>query len=103
MEDGWQHSPARSDQIKVHTSPVPYDELPDSEKDYDRVMVEQVIKAAVAARLPYRRFARPADATGTGRAAVGHWLARLEQRHYAVVSCSDSHLPATGVVRTALL
>jgi len=48
VEDGWQHSPARSDQIKVHTSPVPYDELPDSEKDYDRVVVEQVIRAVVA-------------------------------------------------------
>ena len=52
MEDGWQHGPARNDQIKAHPSLVPYDELPDSEKDYDRVMVDQVIKVAVA--LDYR-------------------------------------------------
>jgi len=44
----WQHGPARNDQIKAHPSLVPYDELPDSEKDYDRVMVEQVIRAVVA-------------------------------------------------------
>ena len=52
MEDGWQHGPARNDQIKAHPSLVPYDELPDCEKDYDRVMVDQVIKVAVA--LDYR-------------------------------------------------
>jgi RyR domain-containing protein len=57
VEDGWQHGPARNDQIKAHPSLVPYDELPDSEKDYDRVMVEQVIRA-VDRLLPYRRFAR---------------------------------------------
>ena len=36
----------------AHPSLVLYDELPDSKKDYDRVMVEQAIKAAVA--LGYR-------------------------------------------------
>lgn len=40
--------PARNDQINAHPSLAPYDELPDSEKDYDRVMVEQVIRAVVA-------------------------------------------------------
>jgi hypothetical protein len=48
VEGGWQHGPARNDQIKAHPSLVPYDELPNSEKDYDRVMVEQVIRAVVA-------------------------------------------------------
>ena len=78
MEDGWQHGPARNDQIKAHPSLVPYDELPDSEKDYDRVMVEQVIKAAVALGYRIDALHAPADATGAGRSAVGHWLARLK-------------------------
>ena len=33
VEDGWQHGPARNDQIKAHPSLVPYDELPDCKKD----------------------------------------------------------------------
>jgi len=28
VEGGWQHGPARSDQIKAHPSLVPYDEFP---------------------------------------------------------------------------
>jgi len=77
MEDGWQHGPARNDQIKAHPSLVPYDELPDREKDYDRVIVEQVIKAAVALSYRIDALHAPADATGTSLSAVGLWLARL--------------------------
>jgi hypothetical protein len=51
--------------------------LPDSEKDYDRVMIEQVIKAAVALGYRIDALHAPADAIGAGRSAVGHWLARL--------------------------
>jgi RyR domain len=76
VEDGWRHGASRNDQIKTHPSLVPYDELPDSEKDYDRVMVEQVIRAAVA--LGYRIDALdPAGRAGRGRPPAGHWLARL--------------------------
>ena len=108
MEDGWQHGPARNDQIKAHPSLVPYDELPDSEKDYDRVMVEQVIKAAVALGYRIDALHAPADATGAGRSAVGHWLARLRagfsnRDTTQDGSCFDSRLPATGVVKTVLL
>ena len=76
VEDGWRHGTSRNDQIKTHPSLVPYDELPESEKDYDRVMVEQVIMAAVA--LGYRIEALAGTGTaGRGRPSVAHWLARL--------------------------
>ena len=52
IADGWRFGKARDDISKSHPCLVPYDELPDSEKTYDRVMVEQVIKAVVA--LGYR-------------------------------------------------
>jgi ryanodine receptor 2 len=52
IEDGWQYGPSRNDNAKTHPCLVPYNQLPESEKDYDRVMVEQVIRAAVA--LGYR-------------------------------------------------
>jgi hypothetical protein len=52
IEDGWRHGPARNDDDKLHPCLVPYEALPESEKDYDRVMVEQVLRAVVA--LGYR-------------------------------------------------
>jgi ryanodine receptor 2 len=50
--DGWRFGKTRDALSKSHPCLVPYDELPDPKKTYDRLMVEQVIKAAVA--LGYR-------------------------------------------------
>jgi len=52
LADGWRHGPDRNDDAKTHPCLVPYSELPESEKDYDRIVVEQVIRAAIA--LGYR-------------------------------------------------
>lgn len=48
IEDGWRYGPSRDDSAKTHPCLVPYADLPDSEKAYDREMVAQVVKAAVA-------------------------------------------------------
>ena len=48
IEDGWRYGPSRNDELKTHPGLVPYDALAESEKDYDRVMVEQVVRAALA-------------------------------------------------------
>jgi hypothetical protein len=47
VDDGWRFGANRNDEAKTHPCLVPYDELPESEKSYDREMVEQVVKAAV--------------------------------------------------------
>lgn len=52
IEDGWRYGPARNDDLKTHPGLVTFEELSEEEKDYDRIMVEQVVKAAVA--LGYR-------------------------------------------------
>ena len=36
MDSGWQYGPERDDQKKLHPCLVPYGELPESEKEYDR-------------------------------------------------------------------
>ena len=36
INDGWRYGPERNDEQKLHPSLVAYDELPDSEKEYDR-------------------------------------------------------------------
>lgn len=36
MDQGWTYGPERSDVLKQHPCLVPYDELPEVEKSYDR-------------------------------------------------------------------
>jgi hypothetical protein len=48
IEDGWTYGPARDDANKRHPCLVPYDQLPDSEKEYDRRMVTESLKAIIA-------------------------------------------------------
>jgi len=45
MADGWRWGPARDDARKLHPSLIPYEELPESEKIYDRATVMEVVKA----------------------------------------------------------
>ena len=52
LDDGWTYGPERNDQKKKHPCLVPYDQLPESEKDYDRKAALGTIKAIIA--LGYR-------------------------------------------------
>ncbi|WP_019503173.1 RyR domain-containing protein [Pleurocapsa sp. PCC 7319] len=52
LADGWQYGPQRDDPLKQHPGLVPYENLPDSEKEYDRRIALEVIKALLA--LGYR-------------------------------------------------
>ena len=36
IKDGWTYGPVRNDAEKTHPCLIPYDELPDDEKEYDR-------------------------------------------------------------------
>jgi len=48
IADGWQHGPKRNDDRKEHPCLVPYDELPESEKEYDRQTAREVLGAVLA-------------------------------------------------------
>ena len=50
--DGWSYGPHRNDQAKQHPCLVAYEELPDSEKEYDRHAALGTLKAILA--LGYR-------------------------------------------------
>ena len=52
MAEGWRHGPRRDDAKKEHPSLVPYEKLPDSEKEYDRTTAVETIKAILS--LGYR-------------------------------------------------
>lgn len=44
QKEGWVWGPERNDEKLEHPDMVPYDELPESEKQYDREMAMQTIK-----------------------------------------------------------
>lgn len=52
LADGWRHGPRRDDGRREHPGLVPYAELSESEKKYDRNTALQTLKAVVA--LGYR-------------------------------------------------
>ena len=48
LADGWRYGKQRDDGRKEHPCLVPYDELPESEKQYDRNAALETLKAVVA-------------------------------------------------------
>ena len=52
LGDGWTFGPERNDAQKKHPCLIPYEQLPDSEKEYDRKAAMETLKAIIA--LGYR-------------------------------------------------
>ena len=44
IKDGWTYGPERNDAAKTHPCLVPYDELTETEKDYDRNTSQETLK-----------------------------------------------------------
>ena len=52
IADGWTYGPERDDKSKQHPCLIPYSELPESEKEYDRITAIETLKVVCA--LGYR-------------------------------------------------
>lgn len=52
IAQGWSYGPQRDDERKLHPCLVPYDELPENERTFDRVTALGTLKAILA--LGYR-------------------------------------------------
>ncbi len=48
IQEGWSFGPKRNDDKKHHPDLVPYNELSESEKEYDRKSAIETIKAVIA-------------------------------------------------------
>ena len=48
MEEGWTWGAERDDASRQHPDLIPYDALPDSEKEYDRRSAMETLKAILA-------------------------------------------------------
>ena len=44
MDDGWTYGFVRNDELKQHPDLVPYSQLPDGEKEYDRIMAMNTLR-----------------------------------------------------------
>lgn len=44
MKEGWTYGPVRDDVNKKHPCLVPYEELPENEKEYDRATSQETLK-----------------------------------------------------------
>ena len=48
IAEGWTYGPQRDDTAKRHPSLVPYEQLPESEKEYDRRTAMETLRAILA-------------------------------------------------------
>src|SRR5437762_1727846 len=48
ISDGWRYGPFRNDERKEHASLVPYEQLSESEKNYDRQTAMEIVKTLLA-------------------------------------------------------
>ena len=48
IEQGWSYGPSRDDAAKKHPCLVPYADLPESEKEYDRRTAAETLKAILS-------------------------------------------------------
>lgn len=44
INEGWSYGPRRDDANKLHPCLVPYEELPENEKEYDRATSQETLK-----------------------------------------------------------
>ena len=52
IDQGWTYGPQRNDELKTHPCLIPYELLPDEEKDYDRHTALETLKLVI--KLGYR-------------------------------------------------
>lgn len=57
IDDGWTYGPVRDDAKKNHPCLIPYDELPESEKEYDRATSQETLKLIL--KLGFRISQKP--------------------------------------------
>jgi RyR domain len=69
LADGWSYGSRRDDVQKQHPCLIPYEDLPESEKVYDRNAAIQTLKAILALHYRIAEPARGGQARGARRSA----------------------------------
>ena len=85
LQDGWRYGPRRDDARKLHPCLVPYDELPESEKVYDRNAAMETLKAMTilgyrVARLGSPGHRKKTKTKVTAKSTAARRVARSKRR-----------------------
>ncbi|MBR3883892.1 MAG: Ryanodine receptor Ryr [Bacteroidaceae bacterium] len=48
IDEGWVFGPGRNDELKTHPCLIPYEELPEIEKEYDRDTAMETLKLIIS-------------------------------------------------------
>ena len=56
--DGWRYGPERNDQEKLHPCLVPYEDLSETEKEYDRNTATETLKLVIALGFEIRNISK---------------------------------------------
>ncbi|MGD0090434.1 MAG: RyR domain-containing protein [Planctomycetota bacterium] len=79
FHDGWTYGPQRDDINKKHPGLVPYEELPDSEREYDRKTAAATLRAIVALKYDIRPPAHDAGKPVWTEGEAEEALARMDK------------------------
>lgn len=63
IAEGWTYGPERDDRKRTHPDLLPYSDLPESEKEYDRITATEVLKVITA--LGYKIYSPPKRLSGS--------------------------------------
>ena len=70
IAEGWRHGPERNDVRREHPNLLPFEELPESEKEYDRQTASQTIQALLAMGFSIQRSERVSSSPKSGTLAI---------------------------------
>ncbi len=77
MAEGWRHGPRLDEDKKLHPCLVPYEELPESEKEFDRATAMEAVRFIAAAGFEITPAAKPRPAC------------RMEEGYTVVTDCGE--------------
>ena len=61
LADGWTYGAERNDQAKIHPCLIPYEELSETEKTYDRNTAMETLKLIIALGYEIRKKEQPSE------------------------------------------
>ena len=79
IAEGWHYGPQRDDRLKEHPGLVPYEQLPESERQYDRQTAMESIKALLAMGYTIQPPTGPRISSDTASPESGSGLASVLQ------------------------
>lgn len=64
LSEGWRLGPARDDALREHPCLIPYDELPETEKEYDRATARETLRFILSRGYEIRKAPECNDKAG---------------------------------------